>query len=70
MWELKKNYPREEEDMKCSLCNGKEDTAEHVLECQTAETVYRIKNNTPNQGRSSKGLQKQKRLLLLLLLSS
>ena len=49
MWELKKNYPREEEDMKCPICNQKEDTTEHVLECQTAETVYRISDNTPNQ---------------------
>ena len=35
--------------MKCPICNGKEDTTEHVLECETAETVYRIKGNTPNQ---------------------
>ena len=49
MWELKKNYPREEEDMKCPKCNGKEDTTEHVLECQTAEKVCRIKYNTPSQ---------------------
>ena len=48
MWELKKNYPREEEDTKCPTCNQKEDTTEHVLECQTAETVYKIKDNTPN----------------------
>ena len=41
VWELKKNYPREEENMKCPICNQKEDTTEHVLECQTAETVYR-----------------------------
>ena len=27
---------------------GKEDTKEHVLECQTAEAVYRIIDNTPN----------------------
>ena len=25
MWELKKNYPREEEDTKCTICNQKED---------------------------------------------
>ena len=49
MWELKKNYPREEEDSKFPLCNQKEDTTEHVLECQTAETVYKIRDNTPNQ---------------------
>ena len=48
MWELKKNYPREE-DTKCTICNQKEDTTEHVLDCQTAETVYKIKDNTPNQ---------------------
>ena len=47
MWEL--NYPREYEDMKCPICNQKEDTKEHVLECQTAEAViYRIRDNTPN----------------------
>ena len=39
MWELKKNYPREEEGRKCPICNQKEDTTEHVLGCQTAETV-------------------------------
>ena len=33
MWELKKNYPREEEDMKCPTCTQKEDTTERVLEC-------------------------------------
>ena len=49
MWGLKKNYPREEEGMKCPICNEKEDTTEHVLECQTAERVYRIKDDTPNQ---------------------
>ena len=51
MWELKKNYPREEGGMKCPICNGKEDTAEHVLEIerQTAEIVHRINGNTPNQ---------------------
>ena len=60
MSELKKNYPREEEDMKCLICNRKEDTTEHVLECQTAGTVYRIKDNTPNQGgKSSKTIQKK-----------
>ena len=48
MWELKKSYPREEENMKCSICNEKGDTAEPVLECQTTETVYRMKDNTPN----------------------
>ena len=49
MWELKKNYPREEEDTQCLICNQKEDTTEHVLECQTAETVYKLRDNTPNQ---------------------
>ena len=40
--ELKKNYPIEEEDMKCPTCNETEDTIEY----QTVETVYRIINNT------------------------
>ena len=45
MWELKNNYPREEEDKKCPIFNQKEDTTEHVLECQTTETVYKIRDN-------------------------
>ena len=49
MWELKKNYPREDEDTKWPIFNQKEDSTEHVLECQTAETVYKIRANTPNQ---------------------
>ena len=49
MWELKKNYPREEEDTKFSIFNQKEDTTEQILECQTAKTVYKRRNNTPNQ---------------------
>ena len=49
MWELKKNYSREEEDSKCPICSQKKDTTEHVLEFQTAETVYKIRDNTPNQ---------------------
>lgn len=48
MWELKENYPREEKDIKCPIYNKKEDTAEYVLECQTGETEYRIKDYTPN----------------------
>ena len=48
MWKLKKNYPIEE-DMKCPICNRKEDTTEHISECQTAETVHRIKENTAYQ---------------------
>ena len=35
--------------MKYPICNGKEDTAEHVLKCQTAKEVYIIKDNTLNQ---------------------
>ena len=49
MWELKNNYLREEEDIKCLISNGKKDTKENILESQTRETVYRIKDNTPNQ---------------------
>ena len=49
IWELKNKYPREEEEIKCPICNQKEYTTEHVLECQTAEKVYKIRYNTPNQ---------------------
>ena len=49
MWELKKNYPRVEKDTKYPICNQKEDTPENVVECQTAETLYKMRDNTPNQ---------------------
>ena len=49
LWELKKRYAREEEKIKCPICNEKEDITEPVLKSQTTETVYRIKDNTPNQ---------------------
>ena len=48
MWELKKNYPKEEKDTKYPKWNQKEDTAKHALNFQTAETVYRIRDNTSN----------------------
>ena len=49
IWKLKRNCQREEEDKKCPKCNQKEDTTEHVLDFQTAETVYKIRDKTPNQ---------------------
>ena len=49
LWELKKNYPREEEDIKCPIYTQREDTTDHVLECQITEAVYRISDNIPNQ---------------------
>ena len=63
MWELKKNYPREEEDTKYPICNQKQDTTEHVLECQTAETVYKVRDNTPNQWAEVVKLQRQNKEL-------
>ena len=42
------SYPREEENMKCPICNEKEDTTEPVIECQTTAAVYGIKGNTPD----------------------
>ena len=49
MWELKKIYPGKEEEMKCPICNEMKDTTDHMLECQRAETVYRIRDDTPTQ---------------------
>ena len=36
MYELKKNHPREKGDMKCPICNQKEDITEQqsIKECQ------------------------------------
>ena len=30
----KKNYPKNEENTKCPVCEKEEDTTEHVLECE------------------------------------
>ena len=49
MSDLKKNYLRGKENMTFPTCKSKKDTAKHVLQCQTAETLHRRKNNTPNQ---------------------
>ena len=35
--------------MKFPTCKWNKDTAKHVLQCQTAETLRWRKNNTPNQ---------------------
>ena len=49
IWELKKSYIQEKKrSWNALIWNQKEDTTEHVLECQTTEAVYRIRNNTPN----------------------
>ena len=63
IWELKKNYPREEEDTECPVCNQKEDTTEHIRECQTAETVYKTRDNTPNQSAEVVKLYRQNKEL-------
>ena len=49
--------------MKCPICNQKEDTTEHVPVCQTAETVYRIRDNTPNQSAEAVKLYRQNKEL-------
>ena len=33
IWDLKKNYKKEEEQPLCLLCETEEDTTEHVLRC-------------------------------------
>ena len=32
MWELRKNYPKNDTDTTCPICRNKEDTTEHVLD--------------------------------------
>ena len=48
--------------MKCPTCNQKKDTREHVLECQTAKTVYRIRENTPECAKAAKLYIQDKKL--------
>ena len=47
MWDLKKNYKKEKEQLLCPLCEKGEDTAEHVLKCgrDTDRKQRNIRNN-------------------------
>ena len=52
MWDLKKNYKKEEEQPLCPLCEIEEDTTEHVLRYgrDTDRKQQRnIKNNTAEE---------------------
>ena len=44
MWEVQMNYKKEVESVLCLLCERKEDTTEHVIECgQENEKMYDLK---------------------------
>ena len=47
--------------MKCSISSENEDITEPALECQTTETVYRIKDKPLSVVGSSTGLQRKER---------
>ena len=51
MWDLKKNYKKEEEQTLCLLCEIEEDTTEHALRCgrNTDRKQRNIKNNTEEE---------------------
>ena len=34
MWDVKKNYPKNEEDTICPICTKEEDTTDYMLECE------------------------------------
>ena len=34
MWDVKKNYPKNDTDTICPICRKEEDTTEHVLDCE------------------------------------
>ena len=34
MWNVKRNYPKNDEDTICPICRKEEDTIEHVLDCE------------------------------------
>ena len=51
MWDLKKNYKKEEEQALCPLYEIEEDTTEHVLRCErdTDGKQRNFKNNTEEE---------------------
>ena len=45
MWEVQMNYRKETESVMCPLCERKEDTTEHVIECgQENEKMHDLKD--------------------------
>ena len=45
MWEVQMNYKKETESVMCPLCERKEDTTEHVIECgQENEKMHDLKD--------------------------
>ena len=45
MWEVQMNYEKETESVMCPICERKEDTMEHVIECgRENEKVYNLKD--------------------------
>ena len=46
---IEKELSKRKRGHKMPHIQSKEDTTEHVLECQRAETVYKIRDNTSNQ---------------------
>ena len=45
MWEVQMNYKKETESVMCPLCERKEDTTEHVIECgRENEKMYDLKD--------------------------
>ena len=66
MLELKKNYPskrRKRNALYNVQSKGRQNTTKHVLECQTAETVYKIRVNINNQWAEVVKLYKQNKEL-------
>ena len=51
MWDLKKNYKKEEEQSLCPLCEIEEDTTKHLIKCgrATERKQKNIKNNTEEE---------------------
>ena len=54
MWQVTRNYKRDNTDIKCPLCIKSEGTTEHMLECEKANKFTLSKENSKGKWKEIK----------------